>query len=493
MISRTFSILGLFLITCTLNLQLNPTALGQYNHVARYQPPHVDGPPLFVRFAGPDGMKVTLFTGGGRKQTLVAPFMVGLRPGYKYRIEVSNMPNHPGLVIHPTLEVRGSLRGGPKVPPQEYPVTIRFQEDDFDRVERGSYLTKVVVLEDPHRAEPIATRPENPIQLEAPLGVDPMQMGLKRGAPIMLVQMGQRTFTERELISWGISGTILLPGQKVLGPAAAPPWLPWTCPSLYDPLHGPDKHYPPICLPDGGDRGLKVGYDRQGRLVGLDTADTVAEYVDSKGRKKIAISNRVCICVPRFILIRGELIPSRQIAVVGPNNMDLIHRQAIVERKTPPILQYQNIELQKLQTALRPSVAVATMVAMVFGQIDELDVMVSLKGPKGVTGSCLPTPKVPDLPLLLIKWPDKEGALVGEIVTFTLKYINKGGQPIRNVRVTDSLITRYEYVPGSAKSDRSANFTTRENDEGSLVLSWEINEDLPPGESGMVTFQVRIR
>ncbi len=73
-----------------------------------------------------------------------------------------------------------------------------------------------------------------------------------------------------------------------------------------------------------------------------------------------------------------------------------------------------------------------------------------------------------DGPLLIIKWPDRYGALVGDLVTFTLKYTNSGGRPISNIGVSDSLTNRFEYVPGTAKTDREAIFTTQPNDAGSL-------------------------
>ena len=53
--------------------------------------------------------------------------------------------------------------------------------------------------------------------------------------------------------------------------------------------------------------------------------------------------------------------------------------------------------------------------------------------------------------------------------------------------------TRFEYVPGSSRADRSVTFTTQENEAGSKVLRWQVNGPLLPGQSGMVSFQVRIR
>ena len=110
-----------------------------------------------------------------------------------------------------------------------------------------------------------------------------------------------------------------------------------------------------------------------------------------------------------------------------------------------------------------------------------------------VVGTCKEKPVKPACPLVLCKTVDRKEAEIGEVVTFTLKYTNPGGQPITNVVVNDSLTGRLEYVPGSAKSERNAVFTTQENEAGSQILRREVSGVLQPGQSGTVTFQARIR
>jgi uncharacterized repeat protein (TIGR01451 family) len=104
-----------------------------------------------------------------------------------------------------------------------------------------------------------------------------------------------------------------------------------------------------------------------------------------------------------------------------------------------------------------------------------------------------PKPQVPELPLKLCKEVNKHCVEIGEVLTFTLTYTNPGGVPIRNVIISDSLTGRLEYIPGSGKTDRPANFTTQENSAGSLILRWEIQGELPPGQSGVITFQAKVR
>jgi hypothetical protein len=79
------------------------------------------------------------------------------------------------------------------------------------------------------------------------------------------------------------------------------------------------------------------------------------------------------------------------------------------------------------------------------------------------------------------------------VVTVTLRYVNPTTEEMTDVVIADSLTTRLEYVEGSAKSSRAATFTATPNEGRSMTLRWAIDGILKPGESGTITFQVRIR
>jgi uncharacterized repeat protein (TIGR01451 family) len=129
----------------------------------------------------------------------------------------------------------------------------------------------------------------------------------------------------------------------------------------------------------------------------------------------------------------------------------------------------------------------------VMGRVDGVAVMESELSPREACGVCIESPQMPAKPLMLCKWADKQSGQIGDVVTFTLKYVNLGGQPITEVAVNDSLTGRLEYVPGSAQSSRDAVFTTQANEAGSLILHWEISGKLLPGQSGTVRFQAKIK
>jgi uncharacterized repeat protein (TIGR01451 family) len=120
-------------------------------------------------------------------------------------------------------------------------------------------------------------------------------------------------------------------------------------------------------------------------------------------------------------------------------------------------------------------------------------VITRLQETRDFTCLCNGQPQPPDKPLVLCKWTNVTTAQIGDIVTFYLKFSNQGGQPITDVAVSDSLTARLEYVPGSAKADRDAVFTMQQNEAGSLILRWEIQGRVLPGQGGVVSFQAKIR
>src|SRR5262249_10512952 len=90
---------------------------------------------------------------------------------------------------------------------------------------------------------------------------------------------------------------------------AVPPCIPWSAMQIVDPILGP-RCAVEECLHDGGDIPPFAGINALGQLGGLNPTDTVAVYADSRGRPHIAVSNRVCICVPRFVVMRTENAPA---------------------------------------------------------------------------------------------------------------------------------------------------------------------------------------
>ncbi len=108
--------------------------------------------------------------------------------------------------------------------------------------------------------------------------------------------------------------------------------------------------------------------------------------------------------------------------------------------------------------------------------------------------------------LTILKLADRGTASSGDVVTFTLRFDNIGERPLHDVRIIDNLSPRLEYVPDSAtlgfsdedektppEKARSGRVTDDDNDNGSRVLVFELDDALPGGVGGVITFQARVR
>jgi uncharacterized repeat protein (TIGR01451 family) len=247
-------------------------------------------------------------------------------------------------------------------------------------------------------------------------------------------------------------------------------------------------------LHDGGDIGLPAGIGPDGRLGGLDPTDTVAEFTDSKGRRAVVKSNRVCICVPRYVVLRTECPVAGYEMAVNLVSTAAIQSRGLLQARLPSEVTEQVNPLAAMKGRERPSGAQSTTGLVELANATTIAAIGRLEGTHVVAGVLeKPTIPCPDKPLVLCKWASAKAAQIGDVITFYLKYSNYGGQPISDVAVSDSLSGRLEYVPGTARSDRDAVFTTQMNEAGSLILRWEVSGKLLPGTSGVVSFQARVR
>jgi uncharacterized repeat protein (TIGR01451 family) len=462
---------------------------------AQHAPPPASGPAplLHVRFSGPPGMRVALYQGQAPARDLGAPVAVGLRPGYVYRFQIQGMTDYPNVALYPSLEVRGSLELPPNLSAANYPAPVTFTDNDIRRALSGALVTKVIYLEHPERAIPTATSPGEALEADVPNYRDLLDEARRRGRLVAVLRLGERAFEPSELASLSTPGTILLPGERALGAAARPPCLPWAGVCLYDPILGrrpPEEE----CLHDGGDIGLPAGIGPDGRLGGLDPTDSVAEYTDNTGRRRVAKSNRVCICVPRFAALRHETPVAAYETAMRLVSTAGVQPRGQLQTRLPSREKEQVEYLARFIGRERPSGTQNTVSLVELANATHTALIGRIEG-LHVVGAVLEKPIVqhPPKPLVLCKWASAQAAQVGDVITFYLKYSNYGGQPISDVVVSDSLSGRLEYVPGTAKMDREAVFTTQQNEAGSLILRWEVGGRLMPGESGTVSFQARVR
>ncbi|CAK9036726.1 DUF11 domain-containing protein [Durusdinium trenchii] len=315
-----------------------------------------------------------------------------------------------------------------------------------------------------------------------------------------------------------------------------------TCPPPYAPPMPPEyvgDEY--IC--DGGDRGLPIHYDTLG-MQGLETEDTVAEFVDHNGESGLRISNKTCIYAPRFAAVRAATQPVTDYGV--DRALGHFEERRIAGLETKVVLD-QKIHTDELQGVLMRARAsgiesgqtdhevklpqkanVHAKLRNAFedfafvrdGQLDDVSLAVigeAIEAAGEWTRSLSPIIAAKDLAgqevtarfiaedytayedrrtpgdLRIVKLADRSTAKPGDIVTFTIRFDNVGGRELHDVRIVDNLTPRLEFIDGSVDSNLAGEVEPRDNGEGSVILSFFFGEPLPGGEGGWVSFQCRVR
>jgi uncharacterized repeat protein (TIGR01451 family) len=325
-------------------------------------------------------------------------------------------------------------------------------------------------------------------------------------------------------------------------PMIQPPVAALPAPVL--PEGNPVHLYPDEYLFDGGDRDKPVHYDEFRRL-GLDTEDTVAEYTDHLGKRKVKPTNRVAVYAPRFAAVRtvsqaADGTSSRQVSGLqeqvrvagvrsraatanhkGRNVPDLVRvrvrgsgidgerKDVTLSKRTAPATNRAN---------RRPLENVALLRSGAFDRTQEAALAMGIQAAASwtkrrypvIVGSRQDSTEVSARSeqhfmtgsddshktkgeLRIVKVADKETAKPGDVVTFTIRYDNVGDRELHHIRIVDNLSPRLVYVGDSADSDRKGKLVVEDNAEGSLVLKFELTEPLKGHAGGVVKFKARVR
>src|SRR5437763_8695455 len=160
-------------------------------------PPHAaalpaPAPLAAAKFIAPPGVRVTAFPGSKLAQIYNTPVVVGLRPGYVYRFELTNLPYNPGKALYPEVEVRGVLVPRPGMRYMDYPLPLVFAQADIERALRGVLVTKVIYLEDPEKAVPTDVPPDRPVETPEDSERDALKNARENGRLMAVLRLGDR-------------------------------------------------------------------------------------------------------------------------------------------------------------------------------------------------------------------------------------------------------------------------------------------------------------
>ncbi len=147
-----------------------------------------------VYFVAPEGMKIGWQVGDGQAAAfaegqLTVPGRYNFEQGAVYRLKLTDIPGREGVELYPTLEIAPAAPSSAAYLAHNA-VPIEFTDEDFDQVQAGNYVTKVIYLPDPEHQELAIAGVETLVSTRLAPGVDPIAEADRRGTILAIVRMG---------------------------------------------------------------------------------------------------------------------------------------------------------------------------------------------------------------------------------------------------------------------------------------------------------------
>ena len=206
-----------------------------------------------VNFVNPDGMRVTWYgPNGWNDQPLITPARYNFLQSGVYRMRLSSIANRLEKVYYPTLEV---------VPGQETTATylahssvpVTFTDEDFEQVDSGNFLVKVVYLPNPNNQD-LATvvGPNELVSTRLEPGIDPIVEAQRRGTILLIIRLGNIDLNAPNSPAMDAPNPYMMqrmpPPQAMMGPQGMMPNM-MGDPGMAGPAMGPTGAMPGISMP----------------------------------------------------------------------------------------------------------------------------------------------------------------------------------------------------------------------------------------------------
>jgi hypothetical protein len=144
-----------------------------------------------VRIRAPQGAWISLAEEGSFGATHSGETLVGMHIGAVYRLHVSGFAPDFDREVYPTVEVIDRL-----YPPAglalRYPIPVELTEEELNLAADGSFVTRVIYLEEPAQALPARQYDDEQAWVEAPSGADPLTVADEMGRPVAILRIGGR-------------------------------------------------------------------------------------------------------------------------------------------------------------------------------------------------------------------------------------------------------------------------------------------------------------
>lgn len=215
-----------------------------------------------IKFVNPAGMKVTWQGPGGmfvEPSPFEAPAVYNFAQSGIYRLKLSGIPNRPGRMYYPTLEVYAAT---PKTITylSHSSVPLAFTDEDFEQVAAGNLVVKVIYLPDPAFQDlAVVGGADEVVSTRLEPGADPVAEANRRGTILAVVRIGNIDLENPNTPAMGAppGGITMAPPvgpatPMPAGPQVARPAVPGTSPVVVPPTiptNRPVMSTRPINLP----------------------------------------------------------------------------------------------------------------------------------------------------------------------------------------------------------------------------------------------------
>lgn len=144
-----------------------------------------------VEIRGPEGTHLALATEAGFDEPRPGVLTAGLLIGHVYRLQVTGIEFQEGLEVYPTIEVIDRLYPPPGQAAR-HPIPIELTQEELEFALDGRFVTRVIYVEDPNYALPVAQTPGVQPYFEVESKQDPLQVADRIGRPVAILRMGSR-------------------------------------------------------------------------------------------------------------------------------------------------------------------------------------------------------------------------------------------------------------------------------------------------------------
>jgi len=144
-----------------------------------------------VEIRGPHGLQIAFADRNGFTEFHNLPVTVGLLVGRVYRLKVAGIPQAEGVELFPSLEVIDRLYPPPGQE-RHFPIIVELHPDDLRLATAAKYVTRVIYLEDPQQALPVAEGNSGQLWFEVRPDQDPLAVADALGRPLVIVRLGGR-------------------------------------------------------------------------------------------------------------------------------------------------------------------------------------------------------------------------------------------------------------------------------------------------------------